>query len=1086
MAQHLLVAADRYNLERMKLICEHNLSKHIDTDSVVNILVLAEQHSCHMLKEACLKFLRSSRSLKAVMETDGFGHLISSCPGLIKDIMSKLSPFKEINTHQQYITMAPRSICPLLFVSFALPSCAVLLINQPALSASSIVSDKVRAHHHLKIDGYSRIKDDLPNGECVSSCPFAVGGHLWRIDLYPNGKDAGRQIMLSGGDTFIWETNCMSFYLVLVDEHVPKPVKAQFEFSFKKPKPPPTRSLFGKSKPPPLASAVRSFDCHGSCGGKATEVSKLTVERQIRDDSFTIWCDIAVLNEFRAEGATAASSSSVAAAAAAAASPSYVSVPPSDLHRHLGDLLASGDGADVTLEAGGETFKAHRSVLAARSSVLKAELLGPMARSTTAATPTRINDIEAPVFRAMLHFIYTDHLPETARNEEEEEEEEEEAAAAMAQHLLEAADRFNLERLKLVCEDKLCRGIGTATVATTLALAEQHGCHGLKEACVEFLRIPGNLSSAMATDGFEHLTTSCPAILKELMSKLAVVSMVNGCFLFRINDYSRKAGNVVESTLFSAGGYSWRIIYSPSCGGPIFFALVLDLGYGGGCGSPIRARCKLTLLDKAGKPAVPSRTRASPVLDWSVDMEWSCSDLVTPEELLQRRRAELLGDRDRLAVRCDIVFTDVLGGAAAAARPLPPSDLHQHLGKLLSEKVGADVTFQVAGGETFAAHRCVLAARSPVFRAQLFGPMKEGSTDSGVIAIDDMEAEVFSSLLNFIYTESLDDDGDGDDDDGVMAQHQLAPADRYGLDRMKLVCEEKLRRHIDGSSVGSLLVLAERHHCRGLKEACFDFLSSGVKLEDTNNAFHFRMPPAWWPAAAFAGRGDPPRSSTSTIVADAASGSHCLKIDGFSRTKGLPAGERLQSIPFTVGGHRWRLNLQPNGNAAEGHASLYLLLDEDVAKPVTAQFEFSIGAENRPSFFLLHVKRMKLKHAPFTPRVSTCNFASRAAWGFSKFLKWADLENQGYLEYDCFVIKCDVVVINEFRTVGGTTRAAATPAAPSFVSVPPSDLCQQLGVLLDTEKGADVVFMSAARPSRRIGVCSRHGNRSSARSSSVQ
>uniref|UniRef100_A0A0E0BAS2 MATH domain-containing protein n=1 Tax=Oryza glumipatula TaxID=40148 RepID=A0A0E0BAS2_9ORYZ len=54
-------------------------------------------------------------------------------------------------------------------------------------------------------------------------------------------------------------------------------------------------------------------------------------------------------------------------------------------------------------------------------------------------------------------------------------------------------------------------------------------------------------------------------------------------------------------------------------------------------------------------------------------------------------------------------------------------------------------------------------------------------------------------------------------------------------------------------------------------------------------------------------------------------------------------------------GHRWRLNLQPNGNAAEGHASLYLLLDEDVAKPVTAQFEFSIGAENRPSFFLLHV-----------------------------------------------------------------------------------------------------------------------------------
>uniref|UniRef100_A0A0E0QZB9 MATH domain-containing protein n=1 Tax=Oryza rufipogon TaxID=4529 RepID=A0A0E0QZB9_ORYRU len=70
--QHLLVAADRYNLERMKLICEDKLSKHIDAGSVANILALAEQHSCHTLKEACLEFLRSSRSLKAVVETDGF------------------------------------------------------------------------------------------------------------------------------------------------------------------------------------------------------------------------------------------------------------------------------------------------------------------------------------------------------------------------------------------------------------------------------------------------------------------------------------------------------------------------------------------------------------------------------------------------------------------------------------------------------------------------------------------------------------------------------------------------------------------------------------------------------------------------------------------------------------------------------------------------------------------------------------------------------------------------------------------------------------------------------------------------------
>ena len=50
------------------------------------------------------------------------------------------------------------------------------------------------------------------------------------------------------------------------------------------------------------------------------------------------------------------------------------------------------------------------------------------------------------------------------------------------QHLLVAADRYGLDRLRLMCEGKLCRGIDARTVATTLALAEQHRCAHLKDA----------------------------------------------------------------------------------------------------------------------------------------------------------------------------------------------------------------------------------------------------------------------------------------------------------------------------------------------------------------------------------------------------------------------------------------------------------------------------------------------------------------------------------------------------------------------------------------------------------------------------
>ena len=115
------------------------------------------------------------------------------------------------------------------------------------------------------------------------------------------------------------------------------------------------------------------------------------------------------------------------------------------------------------------------------------------------------------MFRAVLHFIYTDSLPVVDKDD----------TVAMSQHLLVAADRFNLERLKLMCEDKLCKHIDIDTIATTLALAEQHGCRGLKEKCFSFLKSPDIMKTVMATDGFEHLKNSCPSIIEELVAKLA-------------------------------------------------------------------------------------------------------------------------------------------------------------------------------------------------------------------------------------------------------------------------------------------------------------------------------------------------------------------------------------------------------------------------------------------------------------------------------------------------------------------------------------------------------------------------------------
>ncbi|XP_034570586.1 BTB/POZ and MATH domain-containing protein 1 [Setaria viridis] len=163
--------------------------------------------------------------------------------------------------------------------------------------------------------------------------------------------------------------------------------------------------------------------------------------------------------------------------------------------------------ADVMFQVGDEVFSAHRSVLAARSPVFEAELNSV---TRVAGECIRIDDMLPQVFESLLHFVYTDSLPEMTGAEE----------PMMAEHLLVAADRFGMQDLKLICEEKLlCTDINEDTIAKMLRLAVQHHCRLLRDACIEFLEDPPVLQAVMANDDedlLELVAKTCPAVLKEL------------------------------------------------------------------------------------------------------------------------------------------------------------------------------------------------------------------------------------------------------------------------------------------------------------------------------------------------------------------------------------------------------------------------------------------------------------------------------------------------------------------------------------------------------------------------------------------
>ncbi|XP_044318534.1 BTB/POZ and MATH domain-containing protein 2-like [Triticum aestivum] len=338
-------------------------------------------------------------------------------------------------------------------------------------TSSRCVAESASVSHDFVLVNYSQIRD-LPVNEAVTSGHFTVGGHDWFISFYPGGWSTTRYSQgEKEGPGYAAASVCLRrqattvvivkarITIGLVDRHG---TMANTRTS--------DADHFYASE---ISPTFPGFVCR----------SKLTSRRYLVDDCLTIRCVLTVIKP-RTEGTTAAP-------AAAAPLP--------DMLRHLQRMLEDGKGADVTINVGGRAFRAHRCVLAARSPVFDAELFGPMKRKD--AERVEVHDMDPAVFELLLHFIYTDSLPGDGEG----------CGVAVTQHLLVAADRYAVDKLKEACDVKLRRSLDVRTVATTLALAEQHHCPLLRDACVTFMSSSRKvLADVLATNGFRHLTASIP------------------------------------------------------------------------------------------------------------------------------------------------------------------------------------------------------------------------------------------------------------------------------------------------------------------------------------------------------------------------------------------------------------------------------------------------------------------------------------------------------------------------------------------------------------------------------------------------
>ncbi|RLM62043.1 hypothetical protein C2845_PM14G05480 [Panicum miliaceum] len=294
----------------------------------------------------------------------------------------------------------------------------------PATTTSTCTPQTARGRHVFQIDGYSLHRGFAGIGKFVQSAAFTVGGYSWCIRCYPDGASKDSR-------------GHVSVFLRLVTRNA----KARVLYDIRLV----GRTTGSSPAPAPRTSGRRLFDTTNS--GEAVwgrilfiKASELEASAEfLRGNRLVIECDVTV----------------------------------------IGEPLVTEAAKPVEVED--EYFFAHRVVLGARSQVFCAELCG-----TTKAGEhddrgcIAVAGMQPPIFKALLRFIYTDSLPavdDLGVNEIHD----------MARNLFLAADKYAMERLKVVCTGILCRSIDDATVDSALALADQYDCGELRDICIKHI-----------------------------------------------------------------------------------------------------------------------------------------------------------------------------------------------------------------------------------------------------------------------------------------------------------------------------------------------------------------------------------------------------------------------------------------------------------------------------------------------------------------------------------------------------------------------------------------------------------------------
>jgi len=330
----------------------------------------------------------------------------------------------------------------------------------------------VKFSYMWTISNFSFCREEM--GEVLKSSTFSAGQNdklKWCLRVNPKGLDEESK-------------DYLSLYLLLVSCNKSE-VRAKFKFSILNAKREETKAMesqrayrFVQGKDWGFKKFIRRDFLLDEANGLLPE------------DKLTLFCEVSVVAD---SVNISGQSNSV-----------QFKVPDCKLSDDLGGLFENSQFADAVLYCGGREFQCHKAILAARSQVFQAMFEHDMEEKKNSRV--EVKDVEADVMAEMLRFIYTGRTATSLDT--------------MAADLLAAADKYALERLKVMCEEALCNGLTVENVSDVLILADLHSAEQLKAQAIEFINTR-HVTDVMETSGWKQMVASHPHLIAEAFKALA-------------------------------------------------------------------------------------------------------------------------------------------------------------------------------------------------------------------------------------------------------------------------------------------------------------------------------------------------------------------------------------------------------------------------------------------------------------------------------------------------------------------------------------------------------------------------------------